>query len=325
MLEIKNISFSYDQTPVLSNISFSAEKGKHISIVGESGCGKSTLLKIIYGLLDVRKGEVFYNNEKLLGPNYYLVPGEEFMKYQAQDFDLMPFITVEENVGKYLSNFYKKEKKERIHELLELVEMTKYANVKPRFLSGGQQQRIALTRVLAREPEVILLDEPFSNIDNFKKNHLRRNLFTYFKKKGITCIVASHDTADTLAYADEVIVLKEGKIIAEGITEILYKNPPNKYVASLFDEVNEIPAHLLLPLDDKEKKVLVYSHELSISNLSNFKVKIKNNYFKGNTVLVEAQYENNTIFFEHNNNLQLGDEVFLSINSKFSNSRSVHL
>ena len=321
MLEIKNISFSYNDTSVLNNINFSVEKGKHISIIGESGCGKSTLLKIIYGLLHVDEGEVYYNNEKLLGPNFYLVPGEEFMKYQAQDFDLMPFITVEENVGKYLSNFYKKEKKRRIQELLKLVEMTEYAHVKPRFLSGGQQQRIALARVLAKEPEIILLDEPFSNIDNFKKNNLRRNLFSYFKEKGITCIVATHDNADTLSYADEVIVLRDGKIVAKNTPESLYKNPTNKYTAALFDVVNELPAYLLMPFEDKERKVLVYPHELSVSDQSNFKVKIKNNYFKGNSVLIEAQRENATVFFEHNEKLQSGDEVYLISKNKFLKDR----
>ena len=321
MLEIKNISFSYNDTSVLNNINFSVEKGKHISIIGESGCGKSTLLKIIYGLLHVDEGEVYYNNKKLLGPNFYLVPGEEFMKYQAQDFDLMPFITVEENVGKYLSNFYKKEKKRRIQELLKLVEMTEYAHVKPRFLSGGQQQRIALARVLAKEPEIILLDEPFSNIDNFKKNNLRRNLFSYFKEKGITCIVATHDNADTLSYADEVIVLRDGKIVAKNTPESLYKNPPNKYTAALFDVVNELPAYLLMPFEDKERKVLVYPHELSVSDQSNFKVKIINNYFKGNSVLIEAQRENATVFFEHNEKLQSGDEVYLISKNKFLKDR----
>lgn len=321
MLEIKEVSFSYDNISVLNNISFSVEKGKHISVIGESGCGKSTLLKIIYGLLHVNKGEIFYKGEKLLGPNYYLVPGEEFMKYQAQDFDLMPFTTVEENVGKYLSNFYKKEKKKRTLELLELVEMTAYARVKPRFLSGGQQQRIALARVLAKEPEIILLDEPFSNIDNFKKNSLRRNLFAYFKEKGITCIVATHDNADTLSYADEVIVLKEGEIIEKKTPENLYKNPSSKYVASLFDEVNELPVHLLMPFDDTIKKILVYPHEIEVTVDSGFKVEVENIYFKGSSFLIEAKFENGFVFFESPNKIEPKTFVFLSVSEECIKSR----
>lgn len=202
MLTVRDISFSYNDTPNLNSISFSLSKGKNLALIGESGCGKSTLLKLIYGLYDLDEGQIFWNDIEVLGPKYHLIPGMPFMKYLAQDFDLMPFITVAENVGKYLSNFFPEEKKARIAELLEIVEMTEYTNVKAKFLSGGQMQRVALARVLALEPEVLLLDEPFSHIDNFRKNSLRRKLFGYLKEKGITCVVATHDSMDVLSFAD---------------------------------------------------------------------------------------------------------------------------
>ena len=105
----------------------------------------------------------------------------------------MPYISVEENIGKFLSNFYPEEKQKRTSELLEVVELTNFANVKVKTLSGGQKQRVALARALAKQPEIILLDEPFSHIDNFKKQSLRRRVFKYLKDKKITCIVATHD------------------------------------------------------------------------------------------------------------------------------------
>ena len=178
MLKIYLNNFSYLNDSILENIDFELEKGAQLSLIGESGCGKSTLLKLIYGLLDCDNGTFFWNDIQILGPKYNLVPGMPFMKYLAQDFDLMPFITVGENVGKFLSNFYPKEKQNRIDELLELVEMTEFKHIKAKFLSGGQMQRVALARVLAQEPEVLLLDEPFSHIDNFRKNDLRRKIFT---------------------------------------------------------------------------------------------------------------------------------------------------
>ena len=164
MLKVHNIQFSYQNAAILKSISFSLEKGKNLAIIGESGCGKSTLLKLIYGLHDLDAGQIFWNDIEVLGPKYHLIPGMPFMKYLAQDFDLMPFITVAENVGKYLSNFFPEDKQVRIAELLEIVEMTEYADVKAKLLSGGQMQRVALARVLALEPEVLLLDEPFSHI-----------------------------------------------------------------------------------------------------------------------------------------------------------------
>ena len=161
---------------VLKGINLKVENGELVSLMGPSGCGKSTLLQIIYGLLHT-EGKVFWGEQELLGPNFNLVPGEDFIKYLAQDFDLMLPLSVADNVGKYLSNMYPVKKKKRIQELLEVVEMEDMANKKTKLLSGGQQQRVALARALAKEPEMVLLDEPFSHIDHFRKNNLRRKVF----------------------------------------------------------------------------------------------------------------------------------------------------
>ena len=305
MLTVRDISFSYNDTPNLNSISFSLTKGKNLALIGESGCGKSTLLKLIYGLYDLDEGQIFWNDIEVLGPKFHLIPGMPFMKYLAQDFDLMPFITVAENVGKYLSNFYPEEKKARIAELLEIVEMTEYANVKAKFLSGGQMQRVALARVLALEPEVLLLDEPFSHIDNFRKNSLRRKLFGYLKEKGITCIVATHDSTDVLAFADEVAIIKEGKIIESGIPKFIYDNPRDKYVASLFGDVNEVEINGELKF--------VYPHQLKVTLYSDLKVEIVNSYFRGSHYLMEAKYGNRILFFENDAILENEEVVCLKI------------
>jgi ABC-type Fe3+/spermidine/putrescine transport system ATPase subunit len=314
MLRVQQVSFSYlENTPILKDISFEIPQGTHVSIIGESGCGKSTLLKLIYGLHDVDEGEIFWNNEQILGPKFNLVPGFARMKYVAQDFDLMPYTTVAENIGTYLSNFYPEEKQQRIDELLEMVEMSAFASVKPKLLSGGQQQRVALAKALAREPEVLLLDEPFSHIDNFRKNALRRNLFNYLKKENITCIVATHDRTDALAFADTTLVLKEGTLIANSNSREIYKNPPNKYVASLFGEVNELPAHVFPEIKTENETVLCYPHQLKISETSNFKVTVRKSYFKGSHYLVLAKYENMAVFFESLEELERGFEVGLKL------------
>jgi ABC-type sulfate/molybdate transport systems ATPase subunit len=305
MLAVRNISFSYDNQPNLHSISFGLTKGKNLALIGESGCGKSTLLKLLYGLYDLEEGQIFWNETEVLGPKFHLIPGMPFMKYLAQDFDLMPFITVAENVGKYLSNFFPEEKQSRIAELLEIVEMTQYADVKAKLLSGGQMQRVALARVLALEPEVLLLDEPFSHIDNFRKNSLRRKLFAYLKEQNITCIVATHDSTDVLAFADEVAIMREGKIIESGIPKFIYENPKDNYVASLFGDVNEI--------EISGKLQFVYPHQFKVSMSSDLKVEVINSYFRGSHYLIEAKFGNQILFFENDDLIGNGEVVGLKI------------
>ena len=305
MLRVNEICFSYQDKLVVKNVDFSLTKGKNLALIGESGCGKSTLLKLIYGLYDLDEGQIFWNDIEVLGPKFHLIPGMPFMKYLAQDFDLMSFITVAENVGKYLSNFFPEDKQACISELLEIVEMTEYANVKAKFLSGGQMQRVAIARVLALEPEVLLLDEPFSHIDNFRKNSLRRKLFGYLKEQQITCIVATHDSTDVLAFADEVAIIKEGKIVESGIPKFIYGNPKDKYVASLFGDVNEIKINGELKF--------VYPHQLKAVMNSDLKVEIVNSYFRGSHYLMEAKFENQTLFFESDELLENGEVVCLKI------------
>lgn len=306
MLKIKNISFSYYQSKIIEDLNFTIGKGKNVSIIGESGCGKSTLLQLIYGLYDLDEGEISWNDIKILGPKFNLIPGMDFIKYLAQDFDLMPFISVAENVGKYVSNINPDDKNKRILELLELVEMSDFANVKAKLLSGGQMQRVAIARVLALEPEIVLLDEPFSHIDNFKKNSLRRKLFDYLKEKQITCIVATHDSTDVLSFADEVLVLKKGEIVESGNPKTIYNNTINYYVASLFGDVNEIL------IDSKIK--LVYPHQLKIVSNSNFQVVVIRNYFRGNYYLIEATYNNIILYFESEHYIKITTQVSLMIN-----------
>lgn len=321
MLELKNVSFAYDKTEVVKDISFSANQGQYIAIIGESGCGKSTLLEIIYGLLHIDKGGVFYNDEKLLGPNYYLVPGEPFMKYLSQDFDLMPFTSAAENIGKFLPNRFPKEKKERTAELLEVVDMVDFAHVKVKNLSGGQKQRVALARVLAKEPELLLLDEPFSHIDNFRKNNLRRKLFNYLRVKNITCIVATHDSTDALSFADKILVMKEGKLVAENSPKILYNTPPSKYVASFFGDVNEIKLDKISKSTSK-KTILLYPQDIKIDASSKYKAIVKQAYFMEGIYLIEVIFDDQILFLQHDKYIDSNKTVGIHFSTEIIKLRS---
>ena len=322
MLRVKNLSFGYSNKPFLKNLSFTIEKGENVSLIGASGCGKSTLLQSIYGLHHV-DGKIFWNDEQLLGPNFNLVPGEDFMKYLTQDFDLMPSLSVADNVGKYLSNMYPRKKQQRVNELLDLVEMRELARVKAKLLSGGQQQRVALARVLAKPPEVLMLDEPFSHIDHFRKNKLRRNLFSHLKKNNITVIVATHDSTDALSFADHSFVMKAGRIVSKGTPEELYKHPKNAYVASLFGEVNELPAELFLPNEGNRKKLIIYPHEIyhSTGGDETFKAVVKKTFFRGSHFLTEAEYNGHSLLFENRTRIAAEKEVQLHISSRLLKNR----
>ena len=322
MLHIDQVSFGYDDgVSVLENIDFKVAKGEHVSIIGESGCGKSTLLKIIYGLLHVEIGKVHWNQVRVMGPSYNLVPGASYMKYLSQAFDLMPYITVKENIGEFLSVFEPEEMQVRVQELLEMLQMTDFADTKVRHLSGGQQQRVALGRVLAQEPEVLLLDEPFSHIDNFRKNGLRRNLFGYLRRKNITILTATHDPMDILPFADRIMVLRNKKIIAEDTPKQLYEHPKDLYIASMFGEANKIPVNIIKSYGDTKRRIIVYAHEFRVSDESGLEVIVKESYYMGPHYMIVGAYEGQDVYFHHHSPFEKRKMVFLNVSLETLNQR----
>ncbi|MBT8182419.1 MAG: ABC transporter ATP-binding protein [Eudoraea sp.] len=321
MLKITGLSFAYDKDSVLDDIGFSVERGEHLAIMGESGCGKSTLLQLIYGSLQPASGEIYWGKKKVKGPLYKLVPGESYVKYMSQGFDLMGVTTVSENIAEFLSVIYPKELKERTEELLEVIEMKQYANTKVKHLSIGQQQRVALARALAQKPELLLLDEPFSHIDNFRKNSLRRNLFNYLKEEQITCLTATHDHNDILPFADRVLVLKDSQILADEPILQLYKNPGNLYIASLFGEANLVPINVIKSYADTKRKIIVYAHEFKVSRNSGLPVVIKKSYPMGSHYLIEGITEEQIIYFHSEREIKPDTEVFLNIALETINQR----
>ncbi|UKM65449.1 ABC transporter ATP-binding protein [Flavobacteriaceae bacterium GSB9] len=301
MLNVKNLTFSYKNTPVLKGVSFKAQAGENLAIIGESGVGKSTLLKVLYGEYDLDEGHIFWKDIEILGPKFNLVVGYDFIKYVAQEFDLMPVTSVEENIAKHLSRFFPEESQKRVNELIKVVELEAFAKTKVKRLSGGQKQRVALARALAKQPEILLLDEPFSHIDNFKKQSLRRSVFKYLKENNITCIVATHDKNDVLGFADNIMVLNNQNIEAYNTPENLYQNPKTPLIASFFGEFNVIDGQI------------VYAHQLKIVQHSKLMAIVICSYFKGSSFLIEADLDGETVFFEHELALRKNDKVYLSI------------
>ena len=322
MLTVDKISFSYKKDTVLHQINFSIEKGECLAIAGESGSGKSTLLKLIYGEYDLDKGRIFWNDQEILGPKFNLITGPDYMKYVAQEFDLMPFTTVENNIGKFLSNFYLEEKQQRIDELVAVVELEDVAKTKVKFLSGGQKQRVALARALAKKPEILLLDEPFSHIDNLKKQSFRRSLFKYLKKEQITCIVATHDRDDIISYADTMLFLYQGKSIAYDTPIDLYQNPKNNFVASFFDEFNEFKISEVSN-SSKFGILIIYPHEISIVEKSKFIGTAKQSFFRGDHYLIQLHFNDRNIYVKHPSKIETDLEVCFHIDKVLIKKRGL--
>lgn len=312
MLQVKIESFSYADKVILRNLDFSLNPGEHLSILGESGCGKSTLLHLIYGLIHLENGKISHNEKILLGPTGKLVPGEEFMKLVAQEYNIMPYTTVAENIGSYLSRMDEEKDAERIDDLLKLVDMEAFKDTQVKTLSGGQKQRVAMAKALANEPEILLFDEPFSNIDTFRKNDLRRKLFKHLKQKNISCITATHDSEEALAFSDKILMLKNGTVEMYGTPEYIYQNVSDEYQAGFFGESNLLPKSIIFS-DKSSENVLLFPHELKLSKEeTKLQITVQKNYFKGSHYLIKGIWNNKEVFFLHSEKLEINGLYWLS-------------
>ncbi|SDG48301.1 ABC transporter ATP-binding protein [Psychroflexus sediminis] len=315
MLKVKDLAYFHKGDTGITEINFELQKGDHLAVIGESGCGKSTLIKSVYGFFDLQKGSVYWKDEEILGPAFNLVPGFRKFKHLSQEFDLMPFTTSEENIQKFLSRETPSQNKKRSDELIDLFDLEEVKHQKVKTLSGGQKQRVAIAQALANPPELILLDEPFSHIDQFLKHRLRRRLFQFLKKNKITCMFATHDAEDVLPFSDFTMILKDGKSIDFRPTFQVYNQPKNVYCASLFGDVNSLEASEF-GLEGHQEKVLVYPHEIDIQENATYKGRIISSYFKGSHYLVEIDYKFTSIFATSKAEVYIGDEISFGLDKE---------
>lgn len=308
MLKVHHLTYYHRDHIGISDISFELTKGDHLALIGESGCGKSTLIKSLYGLFDLDKGSIYWEDDQVLGPAFNLVPGFQKFKHLSQEFDLMPFTTSEENIQKFLSRENPDQNKKRSDELIDLFDLEEVKHQKVKTLSGGQKQRVAIAQALAKPPELILLDEPFSHIDQFLKHRLRRRLFQFLKKEKITCIFATHDADDVLPFSDFTMILKKGKVLDFRPTQKVYNQPKTEYCASLFGDVNALNTNEF-SMKFEEDDVLIYPHEIMIRENSEYNGIIKSSYFKGLHYLLEIDYNSKSIFAISEELFKVGDKV----------------
>ncbi len=311
LLEIKNLYFSYSsEKRLFQNFNLAIDQGKIVAVAGESGCGKSTLLSLIYGLIDRKEGQIFFDGREIFGPEKNIVPGESEMKFVAQHYDLMPYATVAENVGKFLSNINLAKKRETVYELLQVVGMEEYGNILPKFLSGGQQQRVAIARALSVLPKILLLDEPFSNLDYPRKVELRERLFSYVREKEISLLISTHEIQEIMPWLDQIVVLQDGRLIQKDHPQETYQHPYNEYVASLFGEIN------IFTEEEKQQlnlsKNIWYTHEIQVSS-QGFEAEVLESRFAGSYYWNKVSLDGKNLVI-HTKNAVSGT-IFLSFES----------
>lgn len=280
MLTIKSVSHAYDR-PILEDIKLSVKAGQVISIVGRSGAGKSTLLKIIAGKTLPDTGDVFLEDEVV--SKQRLISGHPEIGLVNQDFKLDEYHTVEENIRLQILHLKEKIRDKFVEELLSLVGLVGQRAQQARLLSGGEQQRLAIARMLAKEPKLILLDEPFSHLDQFLRNKLINYLLDLRDIRNISIVLVSHDGAEVLGLSDKIYFLKNGKLRLKGEPFQLYYNYKTLEEGKMFGPVNSVKIgdkRILFRPDEFSQDEVVEGRELIVKfDRSHFNGVLFENHF----------------------------------------------
>lgn len=246
MLELKHISKSFDGTPVLKDISITADDGEIVSILGPSGCGKTTLLNIILGILDTDEGQILYNGEDMTG-----VPMEKRgFNIVFQDYALFPNLNVYRNITYGLKNKPDVSSKEEVQDLIRLLGLQEHLYKRIDQLSGGQKQRVALARTLVMKPRILLLDEPLSALDGVIKESIKEKIRTISKEYRLTTIIVTHDPEEALTLSDRVLIINDGTISQYADPEEIIHKPQNEFVRKFILNQLEIKRRNIYTLFD---------------------------------------------------------------------------
>ncbi|MDC0152377.1 ABC transporter ATP-binding protein, partial [Deltaproteobacteria bacterium] len=239
MIECRNLTKSYGVLEAVSDFSLHLEEHEFLSILGPSGCGKSTLLRLIAGLEVPSRGQVLLEKREISGEKIILPPERRKFGMIFQDFALFPHLSIEKNIA-YGVNGSRSEKQKRVVELLKLVSLQHLASKMPHQISGGEQQRIAVARALAPRPRLILMDEPFSNLDYQFRLQLRREIRGILKHEGVATILVTHDQVEAITFSERVLLMHKGKLVQAGTPEEIYQQPQTLWASSFVGEANHL-------------------------------------------------------------------------------------
>tara|TARA_B110000037_G_C17033485_1_gene470546 strand:+ start:17 stop:982 length:966 start_codon:yes stop_codon:yes gene_type:complete len=303
-LEVKNLVKYYrEETPVIKKLNFSVKKGEIISFLGESGSGKTTFLKCISGLEKINSGTISLNNNILNNRNIFIKPQKRKIGFVFQDYPLFPHLNLKENIIFNLKPKY-------IKKLDYMISLTGLENLLFRFpheLSGGEQQRACIARALIREPDLLLLDEPFSNLDSNIKLSMRDQIYKIIKETNTTTILVTHDINDSLNIADRILIFKAGVLQQYDDPVNMYCEPANCYCAKVLGDLNQID------LDDKT--YYIRPENIKIVKDSDNKVTIEKCFFQGKEYKIKGKLNGCNWHFFSTKPLRKGDSVCVDYKS----------
>ena len=302
---VKNLNKSYDpKKPVLKNLSFSMSKGEILSFVGESGSGKTTFLRSVSGLEKVDKGLISLNGTVLNSENIFVKPQRRNIAHVFQDFPLFPHLTVLNNLNFNLDSAHKK----NIDDLIDVTGLKTLLNRYPHQLSGGERQRVCIARAIIREPELLLLDEPFSNLDKKIKKSIIDHVEFILQQKKITTILVTHNINNILNISDKILVFKGGVLQQCDSPVNMYCNPSNCYCAELLGDLNEI--------NFQGKKHYIRPENVKIVDKSNYEINIIKSLYQGKDYMIKATHNGNEFHFYSNDFYEAETTLYFDFDSK---------
>ena len=285
-LNIENlIKFYSKDDPLIKDLNFSVNKGEFVSFIGESGSGKTTFLKCLAGLENINSGKITLNNRVLDDKTTFIKPNHRKIGFIFQDYPLFPHLSVLENLKINLDEQYEK----NINYYVELTGLDNLLNRYPHELSGGEQQRVCITRALIREPDLLLMDEPFSNLDVSIKSKIQSEVYKILKSTDTTTILVTHDIKDTFDISDRILVFKAGIVQQYDKPEEMYCNPVNCYCAKILGDLNRIQ------IDGKE--LYIRPEKIKIVDKSEHKIKVEKTSFIGKEYKIKGTLNKDEIYF----------------------------
>ena len=299
-LNIENlVKFYSKEDPLIKDLNFSVKKGEFVSFIGESGSGKTTFLKCLAGLEKINSGKITLNNRVLDNKTTFIKPNHRKIGFIFQDYPLFPHLSVLENLKINLEKQYEK----NIEYYVELTGLGNLLNRYPHELSGGEQQRVCITRALIREPDLLLMDEPFSNLDVSIKSKIQNEVYKILKSTNTTTILVTHDIKDTFDISDRILVFKAGIVQQYDKPEEMYCNPVNCYCAKMLGDLNRIH------IDGKE--LYIRPEKIKIVDKSEHKLKVEKTSFIGKEYKVKGILNDDEIYFYNSEPIKDTNNLFI--------------